>query len=160
MKRILPMENENRLYKILPVCAALLLTLGTITMVLGAVMALLSNHLKYILACSSLSQIGFILVGVSMTSRLGWDNALAANGTVLYMVNHSLVKLALFLLAGVVYMNCHALHLNDIRGYGRGKPWLLAVFLCGGCSLAIRNRTFSSNSLHSSVFPSIPSFFS
>lgn len=114
----------------------LLLALGTVTMVLGAVMALLSNHLKYILACSSLSQIGFILVGVSMTSLLGWENALAANGTILYMVNHSLVKLALFLLAGVVYMNCHALHLNDIRGYGRGKPWLLAVFLCGGCSLA------------------------
>ena len=114
----------------------LLLVLGTVTMVLGAVMALLSNNLKYILACSSLSQIGFILVGVSMTSRLGWDNALAANGTILYMVNHSLVKLTLFLLAGVVYMNCHALHLNDIRGFGRGKPWLLAVFLCGGCSLA------------------------
>ena len=114
----------------------LLLVLGTITMVLGAVMALLSNHLKYILACSSLSQIGFILLGVSMTSLLGWENALAANGTVLYMVNHSLVKLALFLLAGVVYANCHALHLNDIRGFGRGKPWLLAVFLCGGCSLA------------------------
>lgn len=114
----------------------LLLALGAVTMVLGAVMALLSNHLKYILACSSLSQIGFILVGVSMTALLGQDNALAANGTVLYMVNHSLVKLTLFLLAGVVYMRCHALTLNDIRGFGRGKPGFLAVFLCGGCSLA------------------------
>ena len=114
----------------------LLLILGAITMVLGAGMALCSNHLKSILACSSLSQIGFILTGVSMLSLLGKHGALAANGVILYMVNHSLVKLTLFLLAGVVYLNCHALDLNDIRGFGRGKPWLFGVFLCGACSLA------------------------
>lgn len=114
----------------------LILVLGTITMVLGAVLAVFSNNLKYILACSSLSQIGFILVGVSMLCLLGEENALAANGTVLYMVNHSLVKLTLFLFAGVVYYNTHQLDLNKIRGFGRGKPLLHALFLCGAGSLA------------------------
>lgn len=114
----------------------LLLVLGAITMVLGAAMAVFSTNLKHIFACSSLSQIGFILVGVSMICLLGEENALAAHGTVLYMMNHSLVKLTLFLLAGVVYMNCHALDLNDIRGFGRGKPWLHGLFLCGAGSLA------------------------
>ncbi|NLU24999.1 MAG: sodium:proton antiporter [Clostridiales bacterium] len=114
----------------------LILVLGAITMVLGAVIAVFSNNLKYILACSSLSQIGFILTGIAMTCLLGEENALAANGAVLYMMNHSLVKLTLFLFAGVVYINTHALDLNQIRGYGRGKPLLHALFLCGACSLA------------------------
>ena len=114
----------------------LLLVLGAITMVLGAVLAVFSTNLKYILACSSLSQIGFITVGVSMICLLGEHNALAANGTVLYMMNHSLVKLALFLFAGVVYYNTHALDLNEIKGFGRGKPLLHVLFLCGACSLA------------------------
>lgn len=114
----------------------LLLVLGAVTMVLGAAIAVFSNNLKYILACSSLSQIGFILVGTAALSLLGQHNALAAHGTVLYMMNHSLVKLTLFLLAGVVYCNTHALDLNQIRGYGRGKPLLHGLFLCGACSLA------------------------
>ena len=114
----------------------LLLALGAVTMVLGAAIAVFSNNLKYILACSSLSQIGFILVGTAALSLLGQHNALAAHGTVLYMMNHSLVKLTLFLLAGVVYCNTHALDLNQIRGFGRGKPLLHILFLCGACSLA------------------------
>ena len=114
----------------------LLLALGAVTMVLGAAIAVFSNNLKYILACSSLSQIGFILVGTAALALLGQHNALAAHGTVLYMMNHSLVKLTLFLLAGVVYCNTHALDLNQIRGFGRGKPLLHILFLCGACSLA------------------------
>ena len=114
----------------------LLLVLGAITMVLGAVLAVFSTNLKYILACSSLSQIGFITVGASMICLLGEHNALAANGTVLYMMNHSLVKLTLCLFAGVVYYNTHQLDLNRIRGFGRGKPLLHGLFLCGACSLA------------------------
>ena len=114
----------------------LLLVLGAVTMVLGAAIAVFSNNLKYILACSSLSQIGFILVGTAALSLLGQHNALAAHGTMLYMMNHSLVKLALFLFAGVVYYNTHALDLNDIKGFGRGKPLLHVLFLCGACSLA------------------------
>ena len=61
----------------------LLLVLGAVTMVLGAAIAVFSNNLKYILACSSLSQIGFILVGTAALSLLGQHNALAAHGTVL-----------------------------------------------------------------------------
>lgn len=112
------------------------LVLAVITMVLGAVIAVFSNNLKHILACSSLSQIGFILTGVSMINLLGEENAMAAHGTVLYMMNHSLVKLTLFLFAGVVYYSTHALDLNRIRGFGRNKPLLHVIYLCGACSLA------------------------
>ena len=113
-----------------------LLVLAVITMVLGAVLAVFSINLKRTLACSSLSQIGFILTGVSMITLLGEENALAANGTFLYMMNHSIVKLVLFLAAGAIYMSAHTLDLNKLRGFGRGKPFLAVIFLVGACSLA------------------------
>nr|MCR5311901.1 sodium:proton antiporter [Lachnospiraceae bacterium] len=57
-------------------------------------------------------------------------------GTVLHMANHTLVKLVVFLTAGVVYQNCHELNLNKIKGFGRKKPLLAIPFLLGGMSLA------------------------
>lgn len=113
-----------------------LLTLGTITMFLGALLALFSVDLKRVLACSSMSQIGFITVGLSMMVMLGEDGSLAAYGSVMHMVNHSLIKLVLFMAAGVVFMNLHKLNLNDIRGFGRKKPLLHLAFLLGAVSIA------------------------
>ena len=113
----------------------LLLVLGVVTMVLGGVMALFSVNLKRTIACSSVSQIGFIAVGIASASILGQHNSLAATGTVLHMLNHSLFKLSLFTAAGVVYMNIHKLDLNDVRGFGRGKPLLFAAFLIGALGI-------------------------
>jgi len=67
---------------------------------------------------------------------LGEHGAFAAYGTVLHMVNHSLIKLVLFMAAGVIYMNLHKLNLNDIRGFGRRKPALHIAFLLGALSIA------------------------
>ena len=109
----------------------LLLGFALVTMVLGAVLAVFSVDLKRTLACSSMSQIGFILTGTAMQCLLGEENALAVRGTLLHMVNHSLIKLVLFMAAGVVVMNLHQLNLNDIRGFGRKKPLLHFIFLMG-----------------------------
>lgn len=114
----------------------LLLVPAVITMTLGALLAVFSTDLKRTLACSSMSQIGFILTGVSMLNLLGAHGSLAACGTVLHIINHSLIKLTLFIAAGVVYLNVHSLDLNDIRGFGRGKPLLMLAFLSGACSIA------------------------
>ena len=113
----------------------MLLVLGLITMLGGAVLAVFSINLKRTLACSSMSQIGFILTGIAMGCLLGEENALAARGALLYMVNHSLFKLVLFMAAGVVYMNLHKLNLNDVRGFGRKKPILHFAFLMGAVGL-------------------------
>ena len=108
-----------------------ILILGETTMVIGAVLAVFSVNLKRTLACSSVSQIGFILTGIGMQALLGEENGLAVWGTELHMVNHSMFKLVLFMCAGAVYMNTHRLNLNEIRGFGRGKPALMAAFLTG-----------------------------
>lgn len=115
---------------------ALLLVLGELTMFGGALLAVFSVDLKRTLACSSMSQIGFILVGIGMQCLLGEENALAVHGTMLHMINHSMIKLVLFMAAGVVYWNTHSLDLNTIRGYGRKKPLLKVVFLVGALSIA------------------------
>ena len=132
----------------------LILLLGVITMVLGAVLALFSIDLKRTLACSSMSQIGFILIGIAMQDMLGEENALAAAGTTLHMVNHSLLKLLLFMIAGVVYMNTHKLDLNAIRGWGKDKPLLGFAFLCGLLGIGgvpLFNGYISKTLLHESI---------
>ncbi len=132
----------------------LILAIGAATMLIGALLAVCSIDLKRTLACSSMSQIGFILIGVGMQCLLGEENALAVHGTMLHMVNHSLIKLVLFLAAGVIYWNAHALDLNEIRGFGRKKPLLKAIFLTG--ALAIGGIPFfggyiSKTLLHESI---------
>ena len=114
---------------------AFVLMIGVITMFLGALLALFSVNFKRTLACSSVSQIGFILVGVGMLVLLGEENILAARGTFLHMVNHSLFKLILFLVAAVIYQNTHKLDLNEIRGFGRKKPLLKFVYLMGALGI-------------------------
>lgn len=113
-----------------------LLTIGMITMVLGAILAIFSNDIKRTLACSSVSQIGFIITGIACSVLLSEEGAMAKYGTLLHMVNHTIVKICVFLVAGTIYQNVHSLDLNDIRGFGRNKPFLGCCFALGGLSLA------------------------
>ena len=132
----------------------MMLALGAITMSLGAFLALFSANLKRILACSSLSQIGFIAVAIGMQGLLADHNGLAANGTILHVVNHSLLKLLLFMAAGVIYMNTHQLHLNDIRGWGKDKPLLKGIFFLGCWGIAclpLGNGYISKTLIHESI---------
>ena len=133
---------------------AVILTLGVLGMFVGAVLAVFSINIKRTLACSSVSQIGFILVGVGMQCFLGEENALAVRGTFLHMVNHSLIKLLLFNLAGVVYMNLHALDFNAVRGFGRKKPFLMITFLMGALGIGgvpMWNGYVSKTLLHEAI---------
>ncbi len=110
------------------------LIIGLLTMVTGALTAVFSVNLKKILACSSVSQIGFMLTGIAVANLLS-DEELYV-GTVVHMANHTLVKLVVFLTAGVVYENLHALNLNDIKGFGRKKPALMVPYAIAALSLA------------------------
>ncbi len=140
--------------------------LGLVTMFLGALLALFSVNLKRTLACSSMSQIGFILVGIGSAvfmSSLGGEEAseglaLALSGTVLHMVNHSLLKLVLFMAAGVVVMNLHTLTLNEIRGWGRNKTALKIAFALGGLGISgvpLFNGYISKTMLHEGIVEAI-----
>ena len=149
----------------------MILIIGVFTMVIGALLALFCVDLKRTLACSSVSQIGFILVGVGMSGLLGSENAVALRGSLLHMVNHSLIKLVLFMAAGVVFMNVHKLNLNDIRGFGHKKPLLNYIFLMGALGIGgvpLFNGYVSKTLIHESIVEYvfsinagiIPAFFS
>lgn len=132
----------------------LLLMLGVATMFGGALLAVFSIDLKRTLACSSMSQIGFILIGIGMQGLLGQERALAVHGTLLHMVNHSLIKLVLFLAAGVIFFNTHALNLNEIRGFGRKKLLLKGIFLVGALAISgipLSGGYVSKTLLHESI---------
>ena len=118
-----------------------LLLLALVTMVLGAVLAVFSENLKRTLACSSMSQIGFILTGLAaaiLARSAGAEEAaeLALTGALLHMVNHSLLKLLLFLSAGAAAMNLHTLRLCELRGWGRNKPLLKLCFALGAVGIS------------------------
>ena len=140
---------------------SIILTLGVVTMFLGALLALFSVNLKRTLACSSMSQIGFILVGIgssvlarSLFAEGGEAYVLAYSGTMLHMVNHSLLKLVLFMCAGTVVMNIHVLDLNAIRGYGRNRLPLKIAFLLGAVGIGgvpLFNGYISKTMLHEGI---------
>lgn len=132
----------------------MILLLGVCTMIVGAVLALFSIDLKRTLACSSVSQIGFILVGVGISGLMGAENLIAVRGSILHMVNHSLIKLVLFMAAGVIFMNVHTLDLNALRGIGRKKPLLHYIFLMGALGISgvpLWNGYISKTLLHESI---------
>ena len=144
----------SRLFAGDQVWGTMILVLGACTMFIGALLAVFALDLKRTLACSSVSQIGFITTGVGMIDLLFEEHALAAHGTMLHMINHSLIKLVLFLCAGVIYMNTHELDLNKIRGFGRRKPFLKGCFLAGALAIGgipLFSGYISKSLLHESI---------
>lgn len=145
------------------VFGAIILIAGMITMLLGAVLGVFSVNLKRTLACSSMSQIGFILTGVGMLillSAAGSEEgyAIALPGLLLHMVNHSIIKLTLFMCAGVVVMNLHKLNLDEIRGWGRKKNKLKIAFAFGALGISgvpLMNGYMSKTLLHEGIVEGI-----
>lgn len=142
---------------------SIVLIAGLITMLLGAVLGVFSVNLKRTLACSSMSQIGFILSGVGMLTMLSAAGseegyAIALPGLMLHMVNHSIIKLTLFIAAGVVVMNLHALELDVIRGWGRNKHRLKFAFALGALGISgvpLMNGYMSKTLLHEGIVEGI-----
>lgn len=116
---------------------ATLLILSIVTMLLGALMALLSPDFKYTLACSSISQLGFITLGISLLVFIPQNqNAVALAGTLLHSINHTLSKLILFSLSGIVFYKLGSYDLNELRGALKRYPLLALSFMLPMLSLA------------------------
>jgi NADH-quinone oxidoreductase subunit M len=102
--------------------APLLLTLGVIGILYGAIVACVQRDLKRLVAYSSLAHLGFIVLGTfALTTQ-------ALSGGVLQMVNHGLVTAALFILIGWIYERRRSWQTSELRGLQRPAPVLAAVF--------------------------------
>jgi NADH-quinone oxidoreductase subunit M len=88
----------------------LIMALGCFNIVWGAVACLVQQDMKRIIAFSSVSHMGFILVG------MGAISAAAINGAIFQMVSHGFISAALFFLVGTVYERTHTRQLPEIGG--------------------------------------------
>lgn len=131
-----------------------LLCFGVITMLWGGFMGLCHTNVKAVLACSTMSQIGFILTGTAMSVLLGEEKGIAVWGTLLHMMNHSWFKLVLFVSVGIIAHTTGKLELSDLQGFGRGKGQLLVIFLLpalGIMGLPGFNGYISKTLIHESI---------
>jgi NADH-quinone oxidoreductase subunit M len=97
--------------------------LAIIGIIYGAICALSQRDVKRLVAYSSVSHLGFVVLGMFAFTEQ------AVTGGVLQMVNHGLATGALFLLVGMVYDRTHTRRLDEMGGLASGMPWLLGFFL-------------------------------
>jgi len=115
--------------------SVVLLVLGFITMFIGGFLAMFQRNIKRILAYSSMSQMGYIIVGIGLMGVLHEHNAIALYGIIYHIINHMIFKVLLFMSAGVIYMKLHELSINGIGGFGRNKRVLKICFFISSCAI-------------------------
>lgn len=112
--------------------APLLVILGVINIVYGAFTAFGQTNLKRRLASSSISHMGFVLIGIASFTDLG------LNGAMLQMLSHGLIAAALFFLSGATYDRTHTLMMDEMGGMAKSMPKTFAMFTTGAmASLAL-----------------------
>ena len=113
-----------------------LVPLSLSTMFLGAVLALFQTNAKRVLAYSSVSQIGYVLLAAAMAGILGAKEAMSSGGFAMHIFAHALFKAAMFLLVGVIYLKVHDLDITRIGPLGRRMPVTAVVFGVAVASIA------------------------
>lgn len=106
-----------------------LMVLAILAMFVGSGVAIYQPNAKRLLAYSSVAQIGYIVLGISFLSVTG------LTGGILHLFNHALIKSALFLVMGCVFLRIGSVQIADMAGLGRRMPWTMAAFVVGGLSL-------------------------
>jgi len=97
--------------------------LAIIGIVYGALVALAQPNMKKLVAYSSVSHLGFVVLGIFCFNQYALD------GAVYQMLNHGISTGALFVLVGILYERRHSLEIKDYSGVGTPAPWLSTVFL-------------------------------
>jgi formate hydrogenlyase subunit 3/multisubunit Na+/H+ antiporter MnhD subunit len=104
--------------------------IAAVTTLYAGAMAVIQNGVKRLLIYSTVSQLGYMLLGVSLGSALG------VAGGLMHLVNHMLLKDTLFLCAGCILAQGHVRSLDELGGLARRMPITFAIFLFSGLSLA------------------------
>jgi NAD(P)H-quinone oxidoreductase subunit 4 len=112
--------------------APILATLGVINIIYGAFSSFGQSNMKRRLAYSSVSHMGFVLLGIASFTDIG------ISGAMLQMLSHGLIAAVLFFLTGVTYDRTHTLFMDKMGGIGQAMPKVFALFTAGAmASLAL-----------------------
>ncbi len=108
---------------------AILLALSIAAMFIASIIAVYQSDLKRMLAYSSLAQIGYITLGVAIA------NQAALTGGLVHIVNHAMMKAALFLALGALFYRTGTVRLAEIAGIGRRMPLTMGAFVVAGLGI-------------------------
>ncbi len=112
--------------------APALVVLGVVNIIYAALTSFAQRNLKRKIAYSSISHMGFVLIGIASFTDLG------LSGAVLQMVSHGLIGASLFFLVGATYDRTHTLMLDEMGGVGKQMPKIFSMFtVCSLASLAL-----------------------
>ncbi len=112
--------------------APLLIILGVVNIIYAALTSFAQRNLKRKIAYSSISHMGFVLIGIGSFSSLG------TSGAMLQMVSHGLIGASLFFLVGATYDRTHTLQLDEMGGVGQKMRIMFALWtVCSLASLAL-----------------------
>jgi len=106
-----------------------LMPLALVAILAMSLVAIYQTNVKRLLAFSSVAQIGYMVLGISLGSVLG-----VAAG-IIHLFNHALMKGALFMAMGCVMYRIGSVRIEDMKGLGKAMPWTMAAFVGAGLSM-------------------------
>lgn len=106
-----------------------LLPLALAGILIASLVAIFQDNIKRMLAYSSIAQIGYMILGISLASVTG------VTAGILHLFNHALMKGALFLALGCVVYRIGSVEIGAMAGLGRCMPWTMGAYVVGGLSL-------------------------
>jgi len=107
----------------------LFLALGLLGIFVASTAAIYQQNVKHLFAYSSVAQVGYMIVGFSVSTSTG------LMATLLHMFNHALMKGAVFLALGAVMYRIGSVQISQFQGLGRQMPLTMAAIVIGGLSL-------------------------
>jgi NADH-quinone oxidoreductase subunit M len=108
--------------------APLIITLAVIGIIYGALVAMVQPDVKRLVAYSSVSHMGFVVLGLFSFTEMGMQGALYQ------MLNHGVSTGALFLFVGMIYERRHTRNISDFGGLANSMPWFSALFVVASLS--------------------------
>jgi multicomponent Na+:H+ antiporter subunit D len=119
-----------KVFGMTPALSNVLMILGVVSMVVAALLALGQKDIKRMLAYSSISQVGYIVLGIGLGTPLG------ILGGLFHLLNHALAKSLLFLNSGSIQMAAGTRDLGEMSGLSKKMPVTAATTLVGSLSIA------------------------
>ncbi|RVU86677.1 monovalent cation/H+ antiporter subunit D family protein [Leucothrix sargassi] len=107
----------------------LLMPLAIVSIMFASIVAIFQDGIKRLLAYSSVAQIGYMLLGISLVNVTG------LTGTLLHLFNHALMKGGLFLTLGAVAYQIGNTRVKSVAGLGQAMPFTMGAFVVGALSL-------------------------
>ncbi|SEN62790.1 NuoM family protein [Paenibacillus sp. OV219] len=100
--------------------------LGVINILYGAILAIVQKEFKLVLAYSSISHMGIVLLGIASLNEIG------LHGAIIQLISHGLISALLFLIVGSIYERTGSTELKDLGGLARSMPFISGILLTAG----------------------------